>query len=89
MARTVRKRGVDLSKSRGGYSSPAVLRVENPIEDIPPARALGLGPEFDLLVIEYQEAIEADRASTLRLNEARRALIEHMKAHGLEKLFHL
>jgi hypothetical protein len=49
----------------------------------------GLGPEFVDLVVEYRDALEADRASTLRYNQARGALIDYLKANGLEKLFHL
>jgi hypothetical protein len=40
-------------------------------------------------VKEYKDAVEADRAATVRLNESRRALIDLLKSMGLEKLFHL
>lgn len=40
-------------------------------------------------VKEYKDAVEADRATTVRLNESRRALIDLLKSMGLEKLFHI
>lgn len=86
MARTVKKRSadIDLSKSTGGYSTPAVLRVGNmePMND--PYVPKHAEPTLDELAAQYARMDEEMQLLRSQMEELRKRIVARCHEAGLK-----